>query len=115
VPADGVSLFREQAERALAAAHAQSGLVHAHVGRQAHRDGAEQIVFVSVWRDLESLYGWVGSDLLSTPLLVDCPPGLFDDYDIQHYEVVDLGPEVAEGIGEIDQVEGPTEGTPVGD
>jgi hypothetical protein len=89
--------------------------VHAHVGRQAHRDGAEQIVFVSVWRDLESLYAWVGSDLLSTPLLVDCPPGLFDEYDIQHYEVVDLGPEEAEDIDQVGPPSGTPSGTQVGD
>jgi heme-degrading monooxygenase HmoA len=90
-----VQNFREQAERALSDARAHDGLVYAHVGRQAHVDGGEQIIFVSVWRDLAALYGWLGgTDLLGTPVLNNGSPEVFERFEVQHYEVVEpAGPE----------------------
>lgn len=84
-----VPIFREQAQRALRDARGHDGLVYAHVGRQAHADGSEQIVFVSVWRDLAALYGWLGgTDLLDTPVL-GSGNDVFERYEVQHYEVVE--------------------------
>jgi hypothetical protein len=49
-------------------------------------------VFVSVWRDLEALYGWVGStDLLDTPVLNSGRPDVFDNFEVQHYETYESG------------------------
>ncbi len=85
-----VQIFREQAEKALRDARAHDGLVYAHVGRQAHVDGSEHIVFVSVWSDLASLYGWLGgTDLLGTPVLSNGSTEVFERFEVQHYEVVE--------------------------
>ena len=82
-----VSLFREQAQLALLDARRHEGLIYAQVGRQAHPDGGEEIVFVSTWRNLEALYRWVGgTDLLDTPVLNSGHPGVFERFEIQHYE-----------------------------
>jgi heme-degrading monooxygenase HmoA len=82
--------FRAQARQALADARGRDGFVSAHVGRQVHGDGTEEVLFVSLWRDLESLYRWVGStDLLETPVLSRGLPDVFETYEVQHYEVWD--------------------------
>lgn len=61
------------------------------MGRQVHGDGSEEVLFVSLWRDLESLYGWVGgTDLLHTPVLSGAGPDLFDWHEVQHYEVLEI-------------------------
>jgi heme-degrading monooxygenase HmoA len=87
-----VATFREQAHQAVNDARRHEGLIHAHVGRQAHADGREEVVFVSVWRDLEALYGWVGStDLLDTPVLNSGRPDVFDNFEVQHYETYESG------------------------
>jgi len=85
-----VALFREQAQQALDDARCHDGLIHAQVGRQAHLDGGEEVLFVSVWRDLEALYGWVGgTDLLDTPVLSGARPDVFEQFEVQHYEAYD--------------------------
>jgi hypothetical protein len=49
-------------------------------------DGAEEVVFVSVWRDLEALYAWVGgTDLLDTPVLSNGRPEIIEHFEVQHY------------------------------
>jgi heme-degrading monooxygenase HmoA len=95
-----VATFREQAHQAVNDARRHEGLIHAHVGRQAHSDGREEVVFVSVWRDLEALYGWVGStDLLDTPVLNSGRPEVFDNFEVQHYETYESG---EPGQGEVE-------------
>ncbi|MFI5260060.1 MAG: antibiotic biosynthesis monooxygenase [Candidatus Limnocylindrales bacterium] len=85
-----IYIFREQAQKAVRDARRHDGLVYAHVGRQAHADGGEQIVFISVWRDLEALYGWLGgTDLLGTPVLNPGDREVFEHFEVQHYEVVE--------------------------
>jgi heme-degrading monooxygenase HmoA len=82
-----VTVFREQAQQALSDARRCDGLVYAQIGRQAHPDGGEEVVFVSVWRDLDALYCWVGgSDLLDTPMLNNGTPDVLEHFGIQHYE-----------------------------
>jgi hypothetical protein len=91
VRAEQVLVFHEQARLILEDARRHAGLVHAQVGRQVHSDGAEEIVFVSIWRDLEGLYTWVGgTDLLDTPVLNGSIPNLFDHLEVQHYQTYDL-------------------------
>lgn len=90
VDADHVLPFREQTRRALADAEGHGGFLHAHVGRQSHKDGSEEIVVVTVWEDLESVYRWVGgTDLLDTPVITGVDRDLFVHCDIQHYETLD--------------------------
>jgi heme-degrading monooxygenase HmoA len=95
-----VGAFREQALQVANDARRHEGLIHAHVGRQAHSDGREEVVFVSVWRDLEALYGWVGgTDLLDTPVLSNGRPNVFDSFEVQHFETYESG-EPGEGEAE---------------
>ncbi|HEY1167390.1 MAG TPA: antibiotic biosynthesis monooxygenase [Candidatus Limnocylindrales bacterium] len=90
VPSDQVPLFRERAQQALAGAHGRDGLVYAQTGRQVRADGSEEIIFVSVWRDLEALYRWLGdTDLLDTPMVRLASPDVFAHFDVQHYEVLE--------------------------
>jgi heme-degrading monooxygenase HmoA len=85
-------MFREQANQALDDARRHDGLIHAHLGRQALSDGGEEVVFVSVWRDLEALYGWVGgTDLLDTPMINGGRPEVFENFEVQHYETYESG------------------------
>jgi quinol monooxygenase YgiN len=82
-----IAVFREQAQQALDEARQQDGLIHAEVGRQIHQDGGEQVIFVSVWRDLDALYRWIGgTDLLDTPVLNGGTADLFQHFEVQHYE-----------------------------
>lgn len=94
-----VVTFREQARDALRDARQHDGLLYAEMGRQAHVDGSEEIVFVSVWRNLDVLYRWVGgTDLLDTPVLDGNNPDVFEHFEVQHYETYgSADPESPEG------------------
>jgi heme-degrading monooxygenase HmoA len=82
-----VSAFRVQARQALDNARGHDGIVHAEVARQACTDGGEEVIFVSVWRDLEALYHWVGGvDLLETPMLNNGSTRIFEHFGVEHYE-----------------------------
>jgi heme-degrading monooxygenase HmoA len=90
--------FREQAQQALDDARQHDGLIYAQVGRQAHADGSEEIAFVSVWRDLEALYSWLGgTDLLDTPVMSGADAEVFERFEVQHYEAYETaGPDLPE-------------------
>jgi hypothetical protein len=91
VNADSIGDFRDQASRALGRAREHPGCVFAQVGRQAVRDGSEDIAFVTAWNNLDTLYDWVGDrDLLGSPAVDGSLENTFQSFDIQHYEVVDL-------------------------
>jgi heme-degrading monooxygenase HmoA len=82
-----IAHFREQAQQALDDVRQHDGLIHAQVGRQAHADGSEEIAFVSVWRDLEAVYHWLGgTDLLNTPMMSGADPEVLERFEVQHYE-----------------------------
>jgi heme-degrading monooxygenase HmoA len=92
VQPESLAEFRAQAQGALSDAHGHDGFLCGHVGRQANGDGSEEVLFVSVWRDLNSLYRWVGgTDLLDTPLLNRGASNVFETYEVQHYEVWEAG------------------------
>jgi hypothetical protein len=89
VPPEQVDLFRVKALGVLDDVRSRQGLVHAAVARQAHLDGGEEIVFVSVWRDFDAIYGWLGvTNLLDTPV-VDTGESVMGDFEVQHYEALD--------------------------
>jgi hypothetical protein len=91
VNADRVPFFREQASLALGRAREHPGCIFAQVGRQAIRDGSEEIAFVSAWTCLNMLYDWIGgSNLLESPAVAGQLEESFEHFDIQHYEVVEL-------------------------
>jgi len=90
VKADCIGLFREQAGLALARTRGHAGCSFAQIGRQTHKDGSEEVVFLSVWSGLEAVYDWVGGvDLVNAPVIAGTAPEVFAYFDIQHYEVVD--------------------------
>ena len=104
VRAEQVLVFHEKAQLILDDARRHVGLVNAQVGRQVHADGSEEIVFVSIWRDLEGLYTWVGgTDLLDTPVLNGSAPNLFDRFEVQHYETYEL--DVPQPAGDADEAD----------
>lgn len=90
--------FRAQAQAALSAAQGQDGFIYGRVGRQSRGDGSEEVLFVSVWRDLHALYRWVGgTDRLETPVLRRGASDVFETYEVQHYEVWEAGGEAEPG------------------
>ena len=85
------AIFRAQARSVVPDLRRLEGSVHAEVARQVHADGGEEIVFVSVWRDLEAIYGWLGvTDLLDTPMPDRAEPNVFERFEVQHYEVLEF-------------------------
>lgn len=85
-----ISIFRGQAAEALERTRRQYGCSFASVGRQAHKDGSEDVVFVTLWTNLNAVYDWVGGvDLLDSPIIAGGRPDVFVSFDIQHYEVLD--------------------------
>lgn len=101
VQSEEIAVFRDQAQQTLEGARRQDGMVYAQVGRQVDSDGAEQIVFVSVWRDLEALYHWLGgTDLLATPVLHNGRTNLFAQFEVQHYETYEDGVSADSGAEE---------------
>ena len=85
-----IAAFRAQAQWVLRDIRSHDGSLHAEVARQIHSDGGEEIILVSVWRDLEAIYGWLGvKDLLDTPMADRGEPGVFEHFEVQHYEVLE--------------------------
>ena len=63
------------------------GCVQACAGRQVLADSRERIVLVSVWRNLDALYAWLGGrDLLNSP--IRGADHLFREFDVQHFELL---------------------------
>ena len=64
------------------------GLLDALAGRQVEPDG-EPFVLVTLWRDLEAIYRWLGEDdLLGSLGPLRAHPDWVEGVDIQHYESV---------------------------
>jgi heme-degrading monooxygenase HmoA len=80
------SEFRRFAAEQLEVLRRVDGLLDILAGRQAEPDG-EPFVFVTLWRDLEAIYQWLGEDdLLSSLGPLRSHPDWVDRVDIQHYE-----------------------------
>src|ERR1035437_7297279 len=78
----------------------QGGLRAAFVARQIETDGGEQIVFTTVWADMQALYAWIGaSDLMNVPASIQSFEGLVGARDVQYFEVLDLIDAYTEGAG----------------
>jgi heme-degrading monooxygenase HmoA len=89
VAPEQVELFRARALGVLEDMRTHPGLVHAEVARQVHSDGGEEIAFVSVWRNFDAIYGWLGvTNLLDTPMK-DHGEEVLGDFEVQHYEALD--------------------------
>jgi hypothetical protein len=84
------SLWGVLADR-LARARVPEGRLSATFGRQVHGDGSESFVYVTTWRDMESIYAWVGGrDLIGTPRLLRGLESLLDGFEVQHYIAPEL-------------------------
>jgi hypothetical protein len=68
------------------------------MGRQIRGDCSEDVVFVTTWRDLASLYNWIGGDNLLASPMFDGDEALFAHLEVQHYEAMDDAP--AEGAAD---------------
>jgi heme-degrading monooxygenase HmoA len=91
-----LAAFRSQAHWVLRDIREQDGSVHAEIARQTHADGGEEIILVSVWRDLDAIYGWLGvTDILQTPMRGRGEPNVFEHFEVQHYEVLETDDVVA--------------------
>ena len=87
---DQVAAFRAQAQVVVQDLREHDGLVHTEVARQVSSDGGEEVILVSVWRDLAAIYGWLGvTNLLDSPMTNHGEPNLLDHFDVQHYEVLE--------------------------
>ena len=85
-----LAALRSQAQWVLRDIQEQDGSVHAEVARQVYADGGEEIVLVSVWRDLGAIYGWLGvTDILQMPMRGRGEPNVFEHFEVQHYEVLE--------------------------
>jgi heme-degrading monooxygenase HmoA len=85
-----VPTFHDLARRTVPEVLAGQGVVSARVARQIAADGAEEIMFVTVWRDMPALYAWLdGSDLLEVPSRTRPLESCLSGRDLQYYEVID--------------------------
>ena len=89
VSPEHVELFRVRALRALEGTRAHPGLIHAEVARQVRSDGGEEIAIVSVWRDFDAIYGWLGATNLLDTLMLEPGEQILGDFEVQHYEALD--------------------------
>ena len=84
-PNHATMLWGQLSER-LAHSEVPEGQLSATFGRQVHGDGTESFVYVTTWRDVESIYAWVGGpDLVSTPRFLLGLEELVDGFEVQHY------------------------------
>jgi hypothetical protein len=84
-PNHATMLWGQLSER-LAHAEVPEGQLSATFGRQVHGDGTESFVYVTTWRDVESIYTWAGgADLVSTPRFLRGLEELVDGFEVQHY------------------------------
>lgn len=98
VAPEQVELFRVRARRALEEMRAHPGLVHAEVARQVRSDGGEEIASVSVWRDFDAIYGWLGATNLLDMRMMDPGEQILGDFEVQHYEALDPDELVLPGV-----------------
>jgi len=97
VAAQLVPAFHDLAGSTVAELRSRDGVVWASVARQIAADGAEEIVFATVWRDMPALYAWLGgSDLLDVPAQICRIERCLSGRELQYYEVIDTDTPVAE-------------------
>lgn len=78
-------LFRRQVDLL----REQPGLEYVKLARRLHADGSEDVLLFEEWRDMASVYAWVGPRL-TEPRLVPGARELVDEIVVSHYEALDL-------------------------
>jgi len=87
VNATRVSAFNAVFRRQLSLLREQPGLVYVKLARRLLPDGGEEAVLFEEWNDADSLYAWVGPNLLE-PRLVPGARELIDEILVAHYEAL---------------------------
>jgi hypothetical protein len=77
---------------------AQPGLVYVKLARRLEPDGSQNVVLFEEWRDADSMYTWVGPQLLE-PRLVPGAHELIEDLTVAHYEALDMNLEGDDLVG----------------
>lgn len=85
VNAARVGAFNAVLRRQLAWLREQPGLVYVKLARRLLPDGGQEAVLFEEWNDADSLYAWVGPNLLE-PRLVPGARELIEDIVVAHYE-----------------------------
>ncbi len=93
VRAGRVAAFNVLFRRQVSLLRAQPGLAYIRLARRLQPDGGQEAVLFEEWRDIASLYAWVGPNL-TEPRLVPGARELIDELVVSHYEPLD---EDAEG------------------
>jgi quinol monooxygenase YgiN len=84
-----VGHFNALMRRQLPIIREQPGLVYVKLARRLEADGGEELVLFEEWRDPDSLYAWVGSDISKPRLLPGWEDSLLDII-VTHYEALDM-------------------------
>jgi hypothetical protein len=91
VRSDRVSTFNAVLRRQVELLREQPGLLYVNLARRLKPDGSQEAILFEEWQDAESLYRWVGPNLVEPRLL----PGareLMEELVVAHYEcLVDAG------------------------
>jgi hypothetical protein len=89
VPRTKVASFNVLFRRQVDLLREQPGLEYVKLARRLHADGGEDVLLFEEWRDMASVYAWVGPRL-TEPRLVPGARDLVDEIVVSHYEALDL-------------------------
>ena len=89
VPRAKVATFNVLFRRQVDLLREQPGLEYVKLARRLHADGSEDVLLFEEWRDIASVYAWVGPRL-TEPRLVPGARELVDEVAVSHYEALDL-------------------------
>jgi hypothetical protein len=91
VPARQVGRFNDLVRRSLPILRSQPGLVYVKLARRLDDDGSEEVILFQEWRDVESLYAWIGRDI-HRPHVFGSDPVDYAEVRVTHFESLDVEP-----------------------
>ncbi|HYN70647.1 MAG TPA: antibiotic biosynthesis monooxygenase family protein [Candidatus Eisenbacteria bacterium] len=84
-----VGQFNALMRRLIDELRAQRGIEYVKLARRLEADGGEEVVLFEEWRDPDSMYGWVGHDLMR-PRLPAGSEEVISALTVAHYEALDI-------------------------
>ncbi len=87
-----VGRFNDLLRRNLPVLRSQPGLVYVKLARRLDQDGGQEVILFQEWRDVESLYAWVGRDI-HRPHVFGSDPVDYAEVRVTHYESLDVEPD----------------------
>ena len=87
-----VGRFNDLLRNSLPALRSQPGLVYVKLARRLEPDGSEEVILFQEWRDVESLYAWVGQEI-DRPHAFGSDRADYAEVRITHYESLDVEPD----------------------